>query len=503
MDRFFTISFPLKYGRNKTRKLMLTKITIVWIISISISSPLFFLGYFDSTSLYIDSRKECTLSHSQFKLHGSIFAFCIPFIIISTTYSFTIISLKKIIKKKEFRSSKREKKFSIISNTFYNSDNRSSLGSIQNFEIKRKISNVLLPMPKIDSINDASMNPSELKNTIFFNEYGKIKQDFESYLFLNAPKVKRSKSLNNLEDKIKSNKCSRFNSIDRLHKSSWDQIIGDKSRSKDSESIPSVLMLRKNSKHHLRPLEKIIYRIESEMDRLLSNYSKNDISAISQIPSSFLSVYTPNELKSSRTINENKVRKNSIVTFCSNSFYEKNNSILDMKARKQSKNKIMNQVGDLISNNDTRKKSIFYSADLIIRSNSLFSGSQSMKCKMKQMKIYNKQNNEGKALKVLMIIFFMFVLFWSPFFVVNILSALCNTCKLVTNKYLIVSITWLGYSSSMVNPVVYTMFNKSFRRAFFNLLKCQTKKYNELKRQKNIIFRNFHYSSTRNSKLFV
>lgn len=91
--------------------------------------------------------------------------------------------------------------------------------------------------------------------------------------------------------------------------------------------------------------------------------------------------------------------------------------------------------------------------------------------------VINKSNsralNERKALKVLIIIFSIFVLFWSPFFVVNLISVYCHRCEFITRELFLI-ITWLGYGSSTLNPIIYTMFNKSFRRAFINLLRCRT-----------------------------
>ncbi|GIY04942.1 5-hydroxytryptamine receptor 2B [Caerostris extrusa] len=32
---------------------------------------------------------------------------------------------------------------------------------------------------------------------------------------------------------------------------------------------------------------------------------------------------------------------------------------------------------------------------------------------------------------------------------------------------------WLGYVSSTINPIIYTVFNKTFKRAFWKLLTCK------------------------------
>lgn len=78
----------------------------------------------------------------------------------------------------------------------------------------------------------------------------------------------------------------------------------------------------------------------------------------------------------------------------------------------------------------------------------------------------NAVRTEQKASKVLGVVFFTFVLCWSPFFLLNILFAVCpkEDCPVpddVTEVCL-----WLGYLSSTINPIIYTIFNKTFRAAF-------------------------------------
>ena len=74
--------------------------------------------------------------------------------------------------------------------------------------------------------------------------------------------------------------------------------------------------------------------------------------------------------------------------------------------------------------------------------------------------------NERKAMRVLLIIFSIFVILWTPFFVMNLISCFVNNMHPV----FISVATWLGYCSSGANPVIYTIFSRTFRRAFINIL---------------------------------
>ena len=85
-------------------------------------------------------------------------------------------------------------------------------------------------------------------------------------------------------------------------------------------------------------------------------------------------------------------------------------------------------------------------------------------------------SNEKKASKVLGIIFAVFVVLWTPFFMVNILSVACRPCNDALTPPMMAAIVWLGYLSSLANPIIYTMFNTAFRRAFYRILTCQLPK---------------------------
>ncbi|XP_069035174.1 5-hydroxytryptamine receptor 2A isoform X1 [Lepisosteus oculatus] len=85
-------------------------------------------------------------------------------------------------------------------------------------------------------------------------------------------------------------------------------------------------------------------------------------------------------------------------------------------------------------------------------------------------------SNEQKASKVLGIVFFLFVVMWCPFFITNVLAVICkDTCDSNVIGGLLNVFVWIGYLSSAVNPLVYTLFNKTYRSAFSRYIQCQYK----------------------------
>ncbi|XP_061619290.1 5-hydroxytryptamine receptor 2C-like [Phyllopteryx taeniolatus] len=82
--------------------------------------------------------------------------------------------------------------------------------------------------------------------------------------------------------------------------------------------------------------------------------------------------------------------------------------------------------------------------------------------------------NERRASKVLGIVVFLFLVMWCPFFITNVTFVLCGgSCDESVLHELLNVFVWVGYISSGVNPLVYTLFNKTYRRAFSSYIRCR------------------------------
>lgn len=77
---------------------------------------------------------------------------------------------------------------------------------------------------------------------------------------------------------------------------------------------------------------------------------------------------------------------------------------------------------------------------------------------------------EKKATSVLGIVFASFFGCWAPFFITNLVLALCGIHCSRFPPALASTFLWLGYVSSVLNPLIYTTFNRTYRETFVNIL---------------------------------
>lgn len=78
------------------------------------------------------------------------------------------------------------------------------------------------------------------------------------------------------------------------------------------------------------------------------------------------------------------------------------------------------------------------------------------------------RKKEKRATLILGLIMGSFIACWLPFFLMYILTPLCSWCYVPPQAFTIGF--WLGYMNSAINPVIYTIFNKDFRRSFRRVL---------------------------------
>ncbi|KAJ8684373.1 hypothetical protein QAD02_020165 [Eretmocerus hayati] len=78
------------------------------------------------------------------------------------------------------------------------------------------------------------------------------------------------------------------------------------------------------------------------------------------------------------------------------------------------------------------------------------------------------RKKEKRAVLILGLIMGSFIACWLPFFFLYIAKPLFPNLAIPEEAFMVAF--WLGYMNSALNPVIYTVFNKDFRRAFRRIL---------------------------------
>lgn len=93
---------------------------------------------------------------------------------------------------------------------------------------------------------------------------------------------------------------------------------------------------------------------------------------------------------------------------------------------------------------------------------------------VKQLKsIEKKRTKDTKAIKTLGIIMGIFILCWLPFFIMYVWVGITQIPFNIIVERLI---TWIGYINSFINPIIYALTNRDFRKAYNTTLKDLFKK---------------------------
>lgn len=105
-------------------------------------------------------------------------------------------------------------------------------------------------------------------------------------------------------------------------------------------------------------------------------------------------------------------------------------------------------------------------------------------------------SKELKAAKTVGAVIGAFVICWGPFFVLNLIFGLCESCSPLPEESVLAA-KWLHYVNSVLNPIIYACMNKDFRSAFKKLLAFSCFFIPGIQRQDMVLEKSFY--SERNS----
>ena len=89
---------------------------------------------------------------------------------------------------------------------------------------------------------------------------------------------------------------------------------------------------------------------------------------------------------------------------------------------------------------------------------------------------HSKRSHRGRirsSARTLGLIIGGFVFCWLPFFLMATILPFCAACQVP--PYVMSIVLWLGYSNSLLNPAIYAIWDKNFRRSFKRLATCSVR----------------------------
>ncbi|WAR28928.1 DRD2A-like protein [Mya arenaria] len=346
VQRYLAIRSPLK-TRNKSKSIVVTKIGVIWVAAVAISSPVTVLGALDQSNILNNHR--CNLKNYGFIIYGSILAFFIPLIIMVISYTLTVRLLYK----------------------------QSKL-----CDPKRQFTKEGMPMIR-------RCRTSVRRHNSMLDE--RLIKKGDTYELFERERTNNNSNSDNITQEIPS-AISHSVSCASLY----------------TEHVGIKTFDKKESKSCFLDVPRL-YSADNSTETLTASDLDVSEDEYSRYRSSFSNIHMPE-----------CAGKSSLKSVMTRTFIVKASSLLSLTRDKHDKTTV---------------------------------------------------RTEQKASKVLGLVFVIFVLLWLPFFVVNIIPALCIVCPV--SSTLVSTFAWLGWASSTINPIIYTMFNKTFKRAFIKLLTCR------------------------------
>ncbi|XP_055375509.1 uncharacterized protein LOC129608179 [Condylostylus longicornis] len=407
LGRYLGIRNPLGSRHRSTKRLAGIKIAIVWVMAMIVSSSITVLGIINQSNI-MPEPNICAINNRAFFVFGSLVAFYIPMILMVVTYALTIQLLKK---KARFAADHPE------SELFRRLGGR--------FAIK--------PQHHHNSNNINKLNRESSSRSSKYDPEQRV--SLKQSLSVQQLKRNNNEGFNNENNSIISGSggsstggvgTSRINKASNCNRTSFTNSILRNNSTKSDQKI--------SQSQSQQPL---LYRTQGNSSGCLSN-----------------------------STDRSSARRSSIQQHVSYSNGARSPTIAAETCEQGT------QTPESIER-ETRKcklKALRFSFNNVTP--------PALNLNLRFLTAKNKRNSlsanavatEQKATKVLGLVFFTFVLCWSPFFILNITFAACTDCHVP--EHVVDTCLWLGYLSSTINPIIYTIFNKTFRAAFIRLLKC-------------------------------
>ncbi|XP_050307187.1 5-hydroxytryptamine receptor 2A [Anthonomus grandis grandis] len=562
VDRYLSLRYPMKFGRNKSRRRVILKIVFVWLLSIAMSLPLSLMYSKDQGSLIIDG--VCQIPDPLYKLIGSIICFYIPLLVMLVTYALTVRLLAN--QKQNLGTPNWSSNWMGSASTplerrctwrrLLKATKAGKLSTLSTPQHGHSAGSTDTELTTLDThelwIQESEPTPCTMSALGQFGaEMLKLSRGLQEAAA--AAAASNMTSIANKNDSTDSLSASRSSLLTNSELSPWPQPKRRRAStfhegdSRDDSPSPKWRKRRGSSFHELystpsnesertRPTEEcslslpppctcpyfggaskraekceqIEVKIVSGADRLgVVNFSPRHRNSFGGVGAEKPSPGTKKSALSARSRggSGDSSPSNIVVTWEARRGHRRGSSFGNTKSALLTtttttattspgvsqrtpllrRSATLRHNGNIAATLPERQKNPSSTPCLLQRYNQYgnVGGTRSVRSHHSRNSSVISRNSsrhgriirlEQKATKVLGVVFFTFVILWAPFFILNLLPAFCKECEANMDAWVMHFVTWLGYASSMVNPIFYTIFNKVFRQAFKKVLTCKYRK---------------------------
>lgn len=423
-DRFTATLYPLWYREKRTVKQGIVYIVIVWVFSFAICVPPL-LGWNNFTHTYVYSNEtdthECILYHQkEYVIYSASGSFYIPFLITLFLYIRIFGVLRHRIRKMRASGAKRNK---------HNKPGNKA-------KMNEKTPTALSSRSSPSAVTETEKETQEI-------ELNKVGSDGHP-----------------VENESHSNK-SLYGSDSQ-----------GENRSEEDEDSAQV-----RSDHPL-------YVSSSEAEGL-GQVAKNGINSKGTSPTDRQNMHPPKCAETLVLNNPNnkgvgKVDKESdqdhiqiVVTEDSTTVVVPNNN-KENPLKGNLKSKFLSVSKEVLTRNDSEKSVPRKSISNQLRHVNPFKKDREKSRSSQKQRRFDQREVRATIRMAIIIAFFCGC--WLGFFIIYVVRAFCPYCYIP--GALDAFMFWLGYSNSAMNPILYTIFNDDFRKAFQKLLGCHKRNTN-------------------------
>nr|XP_024219164.1 5-hydroxytryptamine receptor 2B isoform X2 [Halyomorpha halys] len=508
VDRYLSLRYPMKFGRNKTRRRVVLKIVFVWLLSIAMSLPLSLMYSKDYNSLLVDG--VCQIPDPLYKLIGSIVSFYIPLGVMLTTYALTVRLLAE--QQQNLGGATNNWSSGWMGTPLAGNLERrytwrrllgrsgqpgapgghSSAGSTDTELTTLDTHELWIPEPEPKPYATSALHQ-------FGQEMLKLSRGLETVAACSVQSTPRPHfrrdllqvDLPSLSDRAKrKNKRRRASTIDfPIRKQDSSENLDTKRvmsfqeslckwASSSSDEEPIKIRTVQTSQEEKDPMSLLpppcTCPYFGESSKKPPNKGTDVVIVTSEDKPGFI---------------RREESSSTIVTWESPRFRRGSSFRTSLATRSQEssptvRKSALRRSATLRAGRPDFKAMEDAAQGVLLRYSSSPGGTKNMLVKpphSRNSSVLSRTSSrhgriirlEQKATKVLGVVFFTFVILWAPFFVLNLVPSVCPECERNIDKWVFDFVTWLGYASSMVNPIFYTIFNKVFRQAFKKVLLCR------------------------------